>query len=97
LTRNEVVVVSQVNYPIKMAGTSSKLGNEGSSVPQKGDYPPVLTGHREPLENGGSFDQFEYLDLTPIIGREYLNVDLISILRASNSDELIRDLAIISK
>ncbi|KAF4451848.1 TfdA family Taurine catabolism dioxygenase TauD [Fusarium austroafricanum] len=78
-----------------MASSSSKLGNEGSSVPPRGDYPPVRSGHREPLESGGSFDQFEHVDLTPIIGREYLDIDLASILRASNSNELIRDLAII--
>ncbi|KAG7005246.1 hypothetical protein G7Y79_00021g051130 [Physcia stellaris] len=49
---------------------------------------------KTPLELKGVLDQFKSFDVTPIIGREYSNVDLSEWLRAPNSDELLRDLAI---
>ncbi|PGH13581.1 hypothetical protein AJ79_03574 [Helicocarpus griseus UAMH5409] len=49
---------------------------------------------REPLKLSGALDQFESFDVTPVIGREFKNVNLKKWLRAPNSDELIRDLAI---
>lgn len=52
---------------------------------------------KTPLELKGVLDQFKSFDVTPIIGREYSNVDLSEWLRAPNSDELLRDLAITSK
>ena len=52
---------------------------------------------REPLSLSGALDRFEHVESTPVIGREYANVDLVNdILNAENSDELIRDLAITS-
>ena len=54
------------------------------------------TGHKEPLKLSGALDQFESFDVTPIIGREFVGANLAEWLRASNSDELIRDLAITS-
>ncbi|EEU33690.1 uncharacterized protein NECHADRAFT_98371 [Fusarium vanettenii 77-13-4] len=48
------------------------------------------------MENslGYSPTTFESFDVTPVIGREFVGVDLSNLLRAPNSDELIRDLAI---
>lgn len=54
----------------------------------------VRKGHREPLKLSGALDQFKFFESTPTIGREYEDVNLAEILRAPNSDELIRDLAI---
>lgn len=50
--------------------------------------------HREPLQLKGVLDQYDSFDVTPIIGREFSNANLKEWLRAPNSDELIRDLAI---
>lgn len=55
-----------------------------------------LEGHKEPLKLSGALEHLEHFDVTPVIGREYANVDLVELLRAPNSDELIRDLAITS-
>ncbi len=55
------------------------------------------TGHKEPLKLSGALDKYESFDVTPVIGREYVDADLAEWLRAPNSDELIRDLAITSK
>jgi hypothetical protein len=51
---------------------------------------------RDPLQLKGVLDQYESFDVTPVIGREFKDVNLAEWLRAPNSDELIRDLAITS-
>jgi len=56
--------------------------------------PSIATQHKEPLKLSGALDHFESFDVTPIIGREFVGVNLARWLRAPNSDELIRDLAI---
>jgi len=55
---------------------------------QESSYP------REPLRLKGTLDQFKSFDVTPVIGREFPDVNLKDLLRAPNSDDLIRDLAI---
>lgn len=57
---------------------------------------PEQPAFKAPLKLSGILDQFESFDLTPTIGREFENVSLAEWLRAPNSDELIRDLAITS-
>ncbi|KAK1139711.1 hypothetical protein N8T08_000519 [Aspergillus melleus] len=49
---------------------------------------------REPLKPRGTLDAFESFDVTPIIGREFPTANLKEILRAPDSDDLLRDLAI---
>ena len=49
---------------------------------------------RKPLELSGVLDQFKSFDVTPVIGKEFQDVNLAHWLRAENSDELLRDLAI---
>jgi len=49
---------------------------------------------REPLKYSGSLDSYKAIDLTPVIGTEYAGIDLAEVLKAPNSDELIRDIAI---
>lgn len=53
--------------------------------------------HREPLLPSGALDKFKYEESTPVIGREYVDVNLVNdIINAENADDLIRDLAITS-
>ncbi|KAL2432744.1 hypothetical protein ABEF94_013432 [Exophiala dermatitidis] len=49
---------------------------------------------RQPLKNSGSIDHLEYVDVTPIIGREYPTAKLKDMLHAPNAEDQIRDLAI---
>ncbi|KAI9759930.1 MAG: hypothetical protein M4579_001963 [Chaenotheca gracillima] len=49
---------------------------------------------KEPLKLTGALDKFKSFDVTPVIGKEFEDVNLAEWLRAPNSDELIRDLAI---
>ena len=60
------------------------------------DAPKGGSTIREPLKLKGALDKFKYFDVTPCIGREYENANLKEWLRAPNSDELIRNLAITS-
>jgi hypothetical protein len=46
------------------------------------------------LTNSGSIDHLEYVDVTPIIGREYPTAKLKEMLDAPNAQDQIRDLAI---
>ena len=56
------------------------------------------TPHREPLKISGALGQFSYEETTPILGREYLNVNIVDdLLKGENADERLRDLAITSK
>jgi len=48
----------------------------------------------QPLKNSGSIDYLEYVDSSPIIGREYPTAKLKDILNAPNFEDQIRDLAI---
>lgn len=49
-----------------------------------------------PIKASGALDQFKSIELTPVIGREYPTVNLVELLNAPNSDDLLRDLAITS-
>lgn len=64
-----------------------------SLTPLKADH----SQHREPIKLSGALDGIDHFEVTPIIGREYRNVDLAEWLRAPNSDDLLRDLAVTSK
>lgn len=47
-----------------------------------------------PLQLKGVLNEFKSFDVTPVIGREFPEAKLAEWLRAPNSDELIKDLAI---
>lgn len=49
---------------------------------------------RAPLTKGSSIDHLEYVDVTPVIGREYPTARIKDILAADNAEEQLRDLAI---
>lgn len=49
-----------------------------------------------PLQLKGVLNEFKSFDVTPVIGKEFPEAKLAEWLRAPNSDELIKDLAITS-
>jgi hypothetical protein len=73
-----------------MATGTVTLNTESTETPEQSQYP------REPLKLKGVLDQYKSFDVTPIIGREFVDVNLKDWLEAPNADELIRDLAITS-
>lgn len=51
----------------------------------------------EPLKFSGALDQFKHEDTTPIIGREFFDVNIVDdLLNGENADERLRDIAITS-
>ena len=52
---------------------------------------------KKPLELSGALDPYAHFDVTPVIGREYPKADLVEFLNGSNSDGILRDLAITSE
>jgi len=50
----------------------------------------------EPLKPTGILDQFKSFDVTPVIGKEFPEANLVEWLQSPNSDELLRELAITS-
>ena len=52
---------------------------------------------RKPLELAGALDKFQFEDTTPVIGREYADVNIVNdLINANDADVLLRDLAITS-
>lgn len=51
----------------------------------------------KPLSMTGILDNYKYDDLTPVIGREYPTIQIRDLLNAPNSEELLREMAIISE
>lgn len=50
----------------------------------------------QPMRQSGSLDSFERVELTPILGTEFRQVDVADWLTRSDSDRLLQDLAILS-
>ncbi|KAH6643420.1 alpha-ketoglutarate-dependent sulfonate dioxygenase [Truncatella angustata] len=49
----------------------------------------------KPLRLSGALEKFKYEETTPVIGREYVGVNIVDdLLNADNADDLLRDLAI---
>lgn len=78
-----------------MATTITVTSHHSKADTQASHSP--LTGHKQPLKLSGALDRYKSFDVTPIIGREYPEVNLKEWLEAENSEELLRDLAITSK
>jgi hypothetical protein len=55
-----------------------------------------MSHYPQPLRQSGALRQFDHFELTPVVGTEFQNVDLAEWLTSPRSDELLRDLAIMS-
>ncbi|KAI4217422.1 MAG: hypothetical protein LQ351_000017 [Letrouitia transgressa] len=73
------------------ATTNGYSGTENANGLEKTLEQPFKS--KKPLELAGALESFKYFDVTPVIGREFPNANLADWLRATNSDDLIRDLA----
>lgn len=53
---------------------------------------------RKPVELSGAIEHLRSEDLTPAIGREYYDVNIVDdLMNAENSDDRLRDLALAGK
>lgn len=94
-TETTTTVVENIRSALKPSTHEENGKNNGQSA-ETDELPELEVNHREPLELSGALNQFKAFDVTPVIGREFIDVDLAEWLRAPNSDELIRDLGITS-
>jgi hypothetical protein len=61
------------------------------------DKESTLRHYPEPLKLSGALDHFTQEETTPVIGREFIGVNIVDdLLNAENADERLRDLAITS-
>ena len=51
---------------------------------------------REPLKLKGLLDKYKSFEVTPVIGKEFPDANVVEWMKAPNSDDLLRDLAILS-
>lgn len=59
---------------------------------------PLGQHARKPVRSVGALEQFDYEDLTPAIGREFRNVNIVDdLMNAENSEDRLRDLALMSE
>ena len=56
-----------------------------------------LAQSREPLKSSGSLDQYQTIDITPVIGTEFPDANIVEWINAPDADQRLRDLAIKSK
>lgn len=67
---------------------------DGAST--RGGNARARTRCTKPLVYSGSLDSYTYQDVTPVIGREFQGLQVVDLLAAHNSDQMIRDLAVTS-
>lgn len=80
----------------KMATTTTEIAAAIKvNDPSRGKL--IVHGQTHPLKPTGALDKFTHSEVTPVIGRLYPTIQLSDLLKAENSDELIRELAIIGK
>lgn len=65
---------------------------EGSRGGHEQAWPRIA----QPLQYRGSLDPYQKADLTPVIGREFHGLQVADILKAEDSERLIKDLALTS-
>ncbi|KAL8699433.1 MAG: hypothetical protein Q9224_001412 [Gallowayella concinna] len=82
----------EVSHRTKTATSDESAKDAQNGQPQATKSYQSLT--REPLQLKGALNRYQSFDITPVIGREFSNVDLAEWLQAPNSDELLRDLAV---
>lgn len=58
---------------------------------------PELTPLTTTMRQSGSLNAFEQRITNPAIGVEFPNIDLVAVMDDPNSDEILRDIAILSK
>lgn len=96
ITETVTGTAEQIHEKLASASLGSKnIAADDGPAPAV-QAPSVEHQHKEALKLSGALDHFESFDVTPVIGREFVGVNLAKWLRAPNSDELIRDLAITS-
>jgi len=68
------------------------------TIPEIANISLKSTKYPAPLKVGNALEGVDYEDITPVIGREFLNINIVDdILNHHDADARIRDVAILSK
>ena len=76
--------------------TQTQAPNAYSFVNKTG-LASLKTEHHVPLKLSGALKRFEHFELNPTIGTQFEDINLAKVLRSSDCDQIIRDVAITSK
>lgn len=71
---------------------TTTAGNGATNGRQNGATVSVNT-LTEPMKSNGSLDDYEKIQLAPIIGTEFPKANLVDMMNAPNSDKLLAELA----
>ena len=84
--------------PSVIAGDSSDNGIAYGPIKSANGHAKSYTNPevKLPLTPNGSLDSYDFIDLTPCIGREFPTANLVDMMNASNADELLQELALTS-
>lgn len=83
------------NTKTKVNGQTNGVVNghaNDDGVPLRLSTPPV---HTVPLQLAGALDGYARREITPVIGTEFKDANLVDMLHAPNADMLLRDLAVL--
>lgn len=80
-----------------MAPIATTLEDASENLALKNRHSNGQGARTTPIQPTGALDRYEHFDLTPVIGREFPKVDLVELLQAPNSVELLTELAYTSK
>lgn len=92
--KTEEKTVEQHQASIEATKAALKEESKDGALQDNGNKGEYI---REPLKLAGVLDKYKSFEVTPVIGKEFVDAQLSEWLAAENSDELIRDLAITSK
>lgn len=82
-----------------MAPSAIEVEQPQTDIPVHPGKQALATGNKTEkpwLKSTGALDSYENFDITPVIGREFSNANLVEWLQAENSDELLKELALTS-
>jgi len=79
-----------------MAPSATEAQHEVEVRLHPGKASTTSTIIKSAVKSTGVLDKFESFDVTPVIGREFVNANVVEWLQAPNADELIRELALTS-
>ena len=75
-----------------MPSAEEYTGSNGLDSTMRGGNPKARTRCIKPMVNSRSLDKYNYFDVTPVIGRQFENLQVTDILKSE--DQVVKDLAI---
>lgn len=82
------------SHPIaNMAPSATIAVGNGTTNGHQKDATVSVNTLKEPMKSNGSLDDYEKIQLAPIIGTEFTKANLVDMMNAPNSGELLAELA----